>query len=168
MNNLNESKTICRMTAVICDSILINRLPYEKKLDQVHNKQRSKKFHDETDMLLKNNLASFISNICSACYVEESSLILSLVYLDRVILNTKVILTQDNLKEILIGCVIAAVKFNQDYHCIRNIDAVTGLHPFHISYIESYTLEALGYSLFVSEITFETYSFHLASFKATI
>jgi hypothetical protein len=123
---------------------------------------------DETAKLLKLNLDYFINNICKVCYVEESSLILSLIYLDRIISKKRLSLDFDALNKLFVGCIIAAVKFNQDYHGLNKMQAITGFHQHLLNCIETWTLEALGYSLYVDKKIYQTYAFHLASLKMPI
>lgn len=162
-----ESQTISRLTSVLYDSILVNKVSNQKRLNRDCDKQRSKQIDEEAANLLKFTLATFLNNICNVCFVEESSLILSLIYLDRILLKRKMSLSYEVLEELMLGCVIAAVKFNQDYHNLRYVQAVTRIQQHQITYLESWTLEALGYSLYVDQNIYKTYSFHLTSFKVS-
>lgn len=174
-----ESETISRISFVVYDSIYAKRLLKNKSLKANKISGSSESFSkscalkvnplfNETVKAMKLSLANFIYNISYACFVEESSLIISLIYLDRIISKQKVLLNNESLYQVVVGCVIAAVKYNQDYHCLSMMQSVTAIQPQHLSNIETWALESLSYSLYVDQTIYETYAFHLASLKLSI
>lgn len=173
------SDTISRISFVVYDSIFAkrsstNNQPKQiKGLSSVTNEERSlniknKHFLDDTAKAMKSSLAAFICKICRACFVEESSLILSLIYLDRIFLKQQIFLDIESLYKVVVGCIIAAVKYNQDYHSLNMMQSITAIQPHHLVSIETWALEALSYKLYVDQIIYETYAFHLSSFKLSI
>lgn len=159
-----ESRIISRMTIVLYDCISAHNKQNMKKMVYECYKQQSNLIHNAEEQM-KFNFTVLLNSLCNYCFVEDSSLILSLIYLDRILLTRKLCLSYEVLQTLLLGCVIAAVKYNQDYHNLKIVHLITGIHLDQVAIIECWILEALSYCLYVNDSIYEIYSFHLTSFK---
>lgn len=174
-----EFDAISRISIVIYDSIFAKKQSlrllwlsnymslnsFEKSCSSIKQVKHST---CEANKAMKSILTTFILNLCSTCHIEKSTLMLSLIYLDRIFLKQPDNFNIDDLLEVVIGCIIVAIKYNQDYYFLKTLDAITSIKFHHLINIETWALEALDYSLYVDIITYNTYAHHLANFGKSI
>ncbi len=96
--------------------------------------------------------------------MEKSTLILAMIYIDRICNQNKLELNPHNIHRILLGSCLEAIKYNEDV-IFDNLyySRVAGVSLKEINHIELYTLSFLNFNLYVDDKTFEFYTDNLAS-----
>lgn len=107
--------------------------------------------------ILEGSIEIILLNINLIYKVELSTIVISLIYLDRLI-NSKVKIRKQNLREFLLGCLLVAIKYNEDDN-FNKISGIKKLSLYDISIIEFEVLHMNEYSFYVSnEIYFQYYN----------
>ena len=104
------------------------------------------------------SVKKFIDRIKKYCQPEPSTLILTVIYLDRILLKTKVKLTWINGFKLFYGCFVCAMKYNEDRHNTNKFYAkVCGVSFNDLLLMEYITLKYLEWNLFIDDETYELY-----------
>lgn len=104
----------------------------------------------------KISLYDYIGRILKYCKLHITTLIFSLVYIDR--LPDDFILTENNSYKMVLTCILIASKLNEDLiHSNLYFSKVGGINLFEINLLENDLLNLIKFNLHVDEITFEKY-----------
>jgi hypothetical protein len=90
--------------------------------------------------------------------VENNTLIIALIYIDRICKKKGITLNKYNIYRILFTAILVSIKYNED-HIYDNVyySKIAGLPVKEINYLERKFLEIINYDLFVSEELFQKY-----------
>ena len=107
----------------------------------------------------------YIDRIAKYTEVEESTLIIALIYIDRICKNKGVKLTKNNIHRILLSAILASIKFNED-KIYSNIyyAKIAGISVKELIKLESAFLKFIDFKLFISDEIYNIYSTYLYSF----
>lgn len=113
----------------------------------------------------KISLQEYISRIYKYCSIEKSTIILSLIYIDRFCNMNNFQLSNFNIHKILFISTLIAIKYNEDEIYSNDYYAqVAGLPLNEINLMEKTFLKFLDYKLFVSDEEFQQYNIYLEGF----
>ena len=108
------------------------------------------------------SLYEYLIRIQKYSLVEKSTLILALIYIDRLCKIGKIILTDYNIHKILFSALILAIKYNEDKFCENEYySQIAGIKMTELKNIEYNFLSLCNFNVFVDEETFEKYSRNL-------
>ena len=94
--------------------------------------------------------------------IEDSTLIISLIYIDRICKNKGIILTKYNIHRILFSAIYTAMKFNEDIFYKNSFYAkIGGISIKELINLENAFTKLIDFKFFVSEEIFQTYSRYL-------
>ena len=169
IENINELKD---KEKVQMDSISLSiSAILEELLKQ--NKQLSsykKKIYEQSKMVFschkkpKISILEYINRIIKYTYLEKSSLIVSLIYLDRICQND-ILLTDYNIHRLLLISIIISIKINEDKIFGNNYYAqVGGISIKEFNSIESDFVNFINYYLFVTEEEYFKYKMYLENY----
>ena len=100
----------------------------------------------------------FLERVVKYCQPEPSTFIISLIYLDNILLNTKTKLTYMNSYKLFYTCFVLSMKFNEDRHNSNKFYAkVCGVNINDFLLMEYRALKYLDFSLFIQAETYELY-----------
>ena len=175
IENINELKekekeksqieSISLSISTILEELLIqnSKLSYYKK-----------KIYEQSKMVFSSNkkpkisILDYINRIIKYTYVEKSSLIVSLIYLDRICQND-ILITDYNIHRLLLISIIMSIKINEDQIFGNNYYAeVGGVSIKEFNSIESDFVNYINYYLFVTEEEFFKYKRFLENYYLTI
>lgn len=107
-------------------------------------------------------VSDYLERIKKYTKIEKGTLILAMIYIDRICNLNRIILSPYNIHRILLGCCLVALKYNEDV-IFKNIfyAKVAGVSLKEINAIELYTLSFLSFNLYVEEEIFELYKSNL-------
>lgn len=110
------------------------------------------------------SVADYLERIKKYTKLEKSTLIIAMIYIDRICNQNRIQLTPYNIHRILLGTCLTAIKYNED-NIFNNLyySRVAGISLKEMNFIETITLSFLGFKLYVDEKTFEFYTNNLAS-----
>ena len=98
--------------------------------------------------------------------MEESTLILTLIYIDRIGNYTNFQLTYKNIYKLILASVFVAIKFNEDSHYSIDTYAKIGrVSRSELAYLEFHFLIIINFDLNVDKHLYNQYSESLKSFQ---
>ena len=108
------------------------------------------------------SISKFIQRIIKYTQMENSTLVLMLIYIDRLCDLNKFKLNYFNIHKIIIGSMIIAIKYNEDdYYDVSFYSKITGVSQKEFKKIEYEMLSLLDYNLYVNEDIFYKYDNYL-------
>jgi hypothetical protein len=112
------------------------------------------------------SIAEYIDRIVKYTKVEESTVILALIYIDRLCDFNGFILTDRNIHRIILVSIIIAIKYNEDDIYTNSFYAkVGGVSKIELNSLEVEFTKMLRYSLFVNESTYIHYKSYYKQYK---
>ena len=107
-------------------------------------------------------LLKYIKRIQEYTKMEESTFIISLIYIDRVCELSKIILTPFNIHRLLCTSIIIAIKYNEDIIYENSYYAdVFGIDTQELIMLELKFLELINFNLFINKKQFNQYQMYL-------
>ena len=114
----------------------------------------------------KVTLQYFLGRIKKYSQIEKSTLIIILIYADRMCTTSGIILNPHNIHRIILGCLLLAIKYNEDVYFTNEQYAKIGGVPLkEINDLESYSIDFLDYNLFISEDIYQKYLTYISNFQ---
>ena len=150
---------------------LINSI--SKALNTILDKNKNVKNYK--DILKKQSLMYFsantIPNITIKDYlvriqnyseVEKSTLILSLILIDRMCRKSGVLLTHYNIHRILFSSLLVSIKYNEDSYFDNNFySQIAGVKPNELKLLEYTFLEYNDFNIYVKDVEYQQYEKYL-------
>ena len=114
----------------------------------------------------KVTLQYFLGRIKKYSQIEKSTLIIILIYADRMCITSGIILNPHNIHRIILGCLLLAIKYNEDiYFTNEQYSKIGGVSLKEINDLESYSIQFLDYNLYVSEDIYLKYISYISNYK---
>lgn len=157
---IETNTTGFRIAKVIKDLLFKNRTlnNYNQKI-----KEQSKMIFS-SKKIPKIPISDYIQRIIQYTGIENSSLITSLIYLDRICQND-ILITDYNIHRLLLMSIIMSIKNNEDIIYENGYySKVAGVTIKEFNKLESDFLILLEFKLFVSEEEFFKYKFYLEKY----
>ena len=96
---------------------------------------------------------------------EPSTLILAVIYFDRICNNGKINLCYSNVYKLILISLVLAIKYNEEYFESNEFyGKVGGLKIKSINKLEIHALKVLNFNLYVKEEIYETYVNQFSAF----
>ena len=99
------------------------------------------------------SLSDYLHRIWKYSKIEETSLIIGLIYIDRLCKKKKIILTEFNVHRIVFCCIIIAVKFNEDKYYSK----IGGMDLKQLNEMEMELLISINFDLFIESKVYDKY-----------
>ena len=110
------------------------------------------------------SIRDFFERIVKYTHIENSTLVLILIYIDRLCDMQKFRLNYYNIHKIIISSMLIAIKYNEDEYCDNTFYAkVGGVSRKEIDKLEYEILSLLNFTLFVNEELFDKYNNYIRS-----
>ena len=112
------------------------------------------------------SIKDYILRLYKHSKVNESTIILILIYIDRICNMNHFILTYYNIHKLILSTFILAIKYNEEnYYSMTYYSKIGGITLSELNNLESECLILIGYNLFVKTNLFEKYYNGLLSLK---
>jgi hypothetical protein len=158
-NKINSNEKI--LNSII--KILNQLLEENKKLPNYKNilKHQSKSSFS-LKKIPKIDIESFLKRINKYCEPERSTLILSLIYIDKLCINGDIVISEYNIHRILLTSIFISLKYNEDIlFSTKYYSKIFGINIKELTLLETTFLEAINFNAFVSNDVYEQYSNYL-------
>ena len=110
----------------------------------------------------KISLKEYLERIKFYTEIENNTLIISLIYIDRLLQNTNLILTPYNIHRTLFTSIILALKYNEDINYdFSYYSKVAGISIKELKKLESEFFYLIDFSLYVQTEQFDKYKEYL-------
>ena len=111
------------------------------------------------------SIIDYLNRIQIYSNLEKSTLIISLIYIDRFCELSKTILTYYNIHRILFASILIAIKYNEDNFYDNNFySEIAGIKLEELNMIEKKFISMCNFQFFISVDIFENYKRYLISF----
>ena len=108
-------------------------------------------------------LKDYLYRIKSLTEVEDNTLILSLIYIDKICENASIILSEFNIHKIVFSSILIAIKFNEDlYYDNKFYAQVAGVSPKELKKMESEFLRLIKFDLYINRKIFCKYKKYIS------
>jgi len=98
--------------------------------------------------------------------IEKSTLIIILIYADRICTTSGIILNPHNIHKIILGCLLLAIKYNEDvYFTNEHYAKVGGVSIEELNNLEYFSIQLLNFDLFISEDIYKKYLNYISSYS---
>ena len=174
LENLDETENISKN-----EEPQINSIELIKSISIILNTilEENSKLSNINDIILKQNKMCFSSNsipkisiydylkrIQTYTNIEKNTLILSLIYIDRICKKSKLILTYYNIHRIIFSAILISIKYNEDnYYNNKYYAEIAGIKINELNSIEYNFIKLCDFKIFVSDEIFNKYNSHLNS-----
>ena len=104
------------------------------------------------------SIKDYLYRIQSLSKVEDNTLILALIYIDKIYEKTSIILTEFNIHRILFTSILIAIKYNEDIFYENNFYAkIAGVTDKELRKMEITFLRLIKFELYANKSLFEKY-----------
>ena len=159
---ISEEETVPLKTIEII-SDLLNNICEE-------NKDKTENIDKNIKPFMTKNIPSmpikdYLIRLCQFTKINESTIILILIYIDRICNINKFTLTYRNIYKLLLSSMVVAIKYNEDNFYSSEIYAkIGGLSLKELNFLEFHFLILIKFSLFIEKELFDKYYDNIVSF----
>jgi hypothetical protein len=134
---------------------LINKNKKIKNYKKIIKSQKNSFFSHEKPEI---SIFDYLNRINKYCIPEESTLIISLILIDKFCLESKIILNEFNIHRILFSSFLISMKINEDkIFTHKYFSSVAGIDIEELKILEFDFLKIVNYNVFVSKNIYEKY-----------
>ena len=160
-NELSETEEGSSTEVVINISLLkqisdiLNSIISENKKTENSTQENSPFRHDNIPNI---SLFDYLFRIQKYTGIENSTLIIALIYIDRICHKKKLTLTKFNIHRLLFISIIASIKYNEDI-IYNNLfySKIGGITETELIKLETYFLKIIDFELFVRDDLYQKY-----------
>jgi len=162
-NDKNYKSLINILIKIIGDTIeqLVKYKQKIKNLEENYKNKISLNIKEIPNITITNYLKRLIKH----SNPEPSTLILAVIYFDRICNNGKINLCYSNVYKLILISLVLAIKYNEEYFESNEFyGKVGGLKIKSINKLEIHALKVLNFNLYVKEEIYETYVNQFSAF----
>lgn len=112
------------------------------------------------------SIKDYLYRIQKFTELEENTLIISLIYLDKIFQMNGIILSPFNIHRLLFVAILISLKYNEDVVYTNDFYAkVAGVSTKELNNLEFQFLDLIQFKLYVNKEDFETYKKYLMNIK---
>ena len=135
-----------------------------KNYKEIIHKQKKMIFSSTT--VTNISIYDYLIRIQTYSNIEKNTLILSLIYIDRLCELGHLTLTYYNIHRIIFSSILTAIKYNEDcFYDNKYYSEIAGVKLKELNIMENIFVEMCQFKLYVSFEIFEKYSQYLNSFE---
>ena len=110
------------------------------------------------------SIYDYLKRIQNYTLIEKNTLILSLIYIDRLCKLGKVTLTYYNIHRIIFAAILISIKYNEDnFFDNKYYSEIAGIKLNDLNLIEYTFIKLCDFKMFVSKDIFDKYNTYLNS-----
>ena len=110
-------------------------------------------------------LKTYFERINRYSNIQQSTLIIILIYVDRMCITSGIILNPHNIHRIILGCMILAIKYNEDeYYNNEYYAKVGGVSLDEMNDLEDASFNLIDHNLFISEDIYKKYLEYITNY----
>ena len=164
----NEESKIKNSELIQSISYILSKILEENKklpnIKEIISKQNKMCF--SYNSIPKISIKDYLERIQEYTCIEQNTLILALIYIDRLCTIGKITLTYYNIHKILFGAILIAIKYNEDsFYDNKYYAEIAGVKISELKLMELNFILFCDYQMFVSDEIFTNYHDYLNSFS---
>ena len=153
--NIDLIKSISKVLETIIED---NKLLFN--YTEVIKKQSKNIFSSR--IIPKISIKDYLTRIHTYTHIEKNTLILSLIYIDRLCKISKLTLTYYNIHRILFTSILISIKYNEDtFYDNKYYSEIAGVTLKELNNLEYHFVNLLHFLLYVKDETFKNYESYL-------
>ena len=161
---ISKTKEYVPMKLIEIISDLLNNICEENKVKSDSINKNIKPFMTESIPSL--SIKDYLIRLSQFTKINESTIILILIYIDRIGKINKFVLTYRNIYKLILASMVIAIKYNEDNFYSSEVYAkLGGLSVPELNYLEFQFLIQIKFSLFIEKDLFDKYYYNLLSFQ---
>ena len=165
--NSSESNVVDNKLLKAISITLTSILDQNKNLDnykEIIKSQSSSVF--SANFIPNISIYDYLERIKTYSKAEKSTLIISLIYIDRLCNKAKITLTYYNIHRILFSAVLMSIKYNEDcYYDNKYYSQIAGVKLKELKILEYNFIKLLNCELYVSRELYDKYQIYLDNFN---
>ena len=163
-SKISKTEEYVPMKLIEIISDLLNNICEENKVKSDSINKNIKPFMTESIPSL--SIKDYLIRLSQFTKINESTIILILIYIDRIGKINKFILTYRNIYKLILASMVIAIKYNEDNFFSSEVYAkLGGLSVLELNYLEFQFLILIKFSLFIEKDLFDKYYYNLLSFQ---
>lgn len=163
-SKISKTEEYVPMKLIEIISDLLNNICEENKVKSDNINKNIKPFMTESIPSL--SIKDYLIRLSQFTKINESTIILILIYIDRIGKINKFILTYRNIYKLILASMVIAIKYNEDNFYSSEVYAkLGGLSVSELNYLEFQFLILIKFSLFIEKDLFDKYYYNLLSFQ---
>jgi hypothetical protein len=163
-SKISKTEEYVPMKLIEIISDLLNNICEENKVKSDNINKNIKPFMTESIPSL--SIKDYLIRLSQFTKINESTIILILIYIDRIGKINKFVLTYRNIYKLILASMVIAIKYNEDNFYSSEVYAkLGGLSVSELNYLEFQFLILIKFSLFIEKDLFDKYYYNLLSFQ---
>ena len=107
----------------------------------------------------KNSLRNFIIKLAKYVKIHDSTMILALIYIDRMCKSNKITIIYNNIFQLVLTSLLIAIKYNEEKNfSFKYFASLGGITASELKILEKKFLYLINYNLYVDQKLFEKYN----------
>jgi ATP-dependent 26S proteasome regulatory subunit len=128
--------------------------------------KKQSKMYFSANLVPDISIEKYLERIQTYSNMEKSTLILSLIYIDKLCHNCDVILTYYNIHRILFTAILMSIKYNEDsYYDNKYYSEIAGVKLKELKLLEYTFISMIDFKLYIKNDTYEKYKNYLDDFE---
>ena len=112
------------------------------------------------------SIENYLKRIQQYSNIEKNTLIISLIFIDRLCKITNLTLTYYNIHRILFTAILISIKYNEDnFYDNQYYSEIGGIKLKELKLLEFYFVKMIKFNFFVNETIFEKYRYYLDNYE---
>lgn len=154
------------LTEIVKESSTFTRRERGNHLNKIELLEKQKKLSFTAKKPPAICIKDYVQRILRYTHIEEPTLIIALIYIDRICEFHDLILTELNIHRIVLTSIMTAIKYNEDdYYSNKYYAKVGGITLDEINRLEYEFIRLIRYSLFVENRVYDKYQTYLNHYK---
>ena len=130
---------------------------------EILNRQSSIVFY--SNIIPNISLYDYLLRIQTYANIEKSTLIISLIYIDRLCNTANITLTYNNIHRILFSAILLSIKYNEDNLYDNNYYAlIAGVKAKELKILEYNFSKMINFTFYINKEDYEKYQIYLDDF----
>jgi hypothetical protein len=154
-----NKKVVSAVKSILKEIVDENRVNAHIKTDFL-DKQKKLSFYSKNPASI--TVGGYLERILKYTHIEESTLVIALIYIDRICELNNIYLVDSNIHRVVFTGVILAIKYNEDDFYTNNYySKVGGISTRELNLLEYEFVRLLKYNLFIQRQTYDKYITYL-------
>ena len=177
-NNINIINSSNNIISYHFNSNIINENSEIKIIEKISNlfsdicDDNEKEYKNDNNKLIRPFLSrnpsisikDYLERLYKYSRISASTIILILIYIDRICNINKFKITYYNIHKLIISSMIIAVKYNEDeYYPLKFYAKLGGISKAEMAFLEYYFVSLINFNLFVKKELFDKYNDYISS-----
>ena len=155
----NDLLIIDNLADILLSLIEENKNLYNYK-EEISKQKKSIFFSNEIPSI---SIKAYLYRIHSYTEVEYNTLILALIYIDKICEKSANILSEFNIHQLLFTSIIIAIKYNEDlYYDNKYYAKIAGVTPKELQKMEGEFLKLIKFELYINKKIFDKYKNYIS------